>query len=205
MFLKPIVPAHAQAMLITDAESRSRLGRHQCNVGGLSKVLAAALGLDEAHCLCIKQAAMLHDVGKLFVPAPINEKSGPHDGEELQIMRQHPILGYIHLSASRQTPMVKLASIIALQHHEKFDGTGYPFGLSGERIMLESRIVSICDVYAALREDRPYRKAMSHDAAMQVITCGDERTSPSIFDPAVLNALSHSQERICAMFDSRHG
>ncbi len=204
MFLKPIVAAHAQAMLITDAASRSRLGRHQCSVGALSKILAAALGLDEEHCLCIEQAAVLHDVGKLYIPAPINEKSGPHDDREIQIMREHPILGYAHLSAFKPTPMVKLASIIALQHHEKYDGTGYPFGVSGDRIVLESRIVSICDVYDALREDRPYRDAMSHDDAMQVITCGDERTSPSMFDPAVLNAMTNNQERISAMFDSRH-
>ncbi len=191
-------------MPFVDAAARARLGRHQCSVGGLSKILAAVLGLDEAHCLCIEQAAALHDVGKLYIPAPINEKCGPHDVEEIQIMHQHPILGYTHLSAFRQTPMVKLATIIALQHHEKFDGTGYPFGLSGDRIILESRIVAICDVYDALREDRPYRNAMGHDAAMRVITCGDERTSPSMFDPAVLNAMTNSQEQIRAMFDSRH-
>jgi putative two-component system response regulator len=204
LFLNPIIAADAQAVPIMDAASRLRLGKHQCSVSALSKVLAAALGLDEAHCLLIGKAAALHDVGKLYVSALVNDKCGPHDLNEILAMHQHPIFGHAHLCAFKQTPMLKLAAIIALQHHEKFDGTGYPFGLSGDKIAPESRIVSICDVYDALREDRPYRTRIGHNAAMQVITCGDDRTKPSMFDPAVLNVMAKNHEQIRAVFDSHH-
>jgi len=193
---------HAPPFL--EASSRSRLGKHQCSVGALSNVLATTLGLDKTHCHCIEKAAALHDVGKLYVPALINEKCGPHNADESLTMRHHTIFGHAHLSAFKQTPRVKLASTIALQHHEKFDGSGYPFGLSGDQIAIESRIVSICDVYDALRENRPYRAGISHDAALKIINCGDERTRPSMFDPMVLNAMMKSQEQIRAAFDSRH-
>ena len=149
-------------------------------------------------------ATALHDVGKLYVSALVNEKVGPLDAVEMLAMHRHPLFGHAHLCAFKQTPLVRLAATIALQHHENWDGTGYPFGLFGEQIAIESRIVSVCDVYDALREDRSYRAGMSHDAALQVITCGDGRTKPTMFDPVVLNAMTKSLEQIWAVFDYRH-
>ncbi len=204
MFVSHVPVADARPVPFTDTSSRAQLGRHQCSVGALSRILAAALGLDEARCAHIGKAAALHDVGKLYVPAMVTEKRGPHDADDILAMHRHPLFGHAHLRAFRQTPVVKLAAMIALQHHEKFDGSGYPFGLSGDRIGIESRIVAICDVYDALREARPYRTGIGHDAALQVITCGDGRTRPSMFDPVVLNAMTSSQERIRAAFASRH-
>lgn len=209
MSVTPLVAAVAQTKPFKDkpfmeADGRLRLGRHECSVAALSKVIAATLGLDEAHRLCIANAAALHDVGKLYVSASVNEKCGPHNAEEMLAMQKHPLHGYRHLRAFKQTTLTRLAAIVALQHHENWDGTGYPLGLFGDRIAIESRIVSICDVYDALREDRSYRTGIGHNAAMQVITCGDSRTKLSMFDPAILNALSNSQERIRATFESRH-
>lgn len=194
----------ARALPAPETSVRLLLGKHQCGVAASSRILAAELGLDEAHSHQIKQAAALHDVGKLYLPSSILLKCGPLNYDETMAMRQHPILGYAHLSSFKQSSMIKLAALIALQHHENFDGTGYPFGLSKGQIAIESSIVSICDVYHALRETRPYKSGFSHEASMQIIACGDDRTMPTMFDPAVLNAMINSQEQIRAAFARRH-
>ena len=85
---------------------------------------------------------------------------------------------------------------IALGHHERWDGTGYPHALAGEAIPLAARVMSIADVYNALRNERPYKRAFDHDAAVAVITRGDGRTSPTHFDPEVLAAFVASQSRL---------
>lgn len=204
MFVAPIFAAEVRAASRWDAASRLRLIRHQCSVGALSKVIARALGLDQAHCHRLGRAASLHDVGKFYVAASISQKCGTLNGPEVLALQQHTIFGHAHLRAVQQTPVVQLAAKIALQHHERWDGTGYPFGLCGEQISLESRIVSVCDVYDALREERSYRTGICHDAALEVITCGDDRTRPSMFDPEVVNAMLACREEIQSVFNDRH-
>ena len=198
------VGAGALAERSVEAVSRFRLGKHQHSVAFLSKVIAETVGLGEMHSRCIARAATSHDVGKLSVSVSVREKCGSLDSEEMLAMRQHPILGHAYLSAFKQTPATRLAATIALQHHEKWDGTGYPFGLSGDQIALESRIVTICDVYDALREERSYRTGITHEAALDVITCGDGRVNPSMFDPIAVNAMTKSEQQIRKVFESLH-
>lgn len=204
LYVAPRVGAEALAERSVETLSRLRLGKHQLSVASLSKVVAETVGLDVMHCLCIAQAAASHDVGKLSVSVSVREKCGVLDPEEMLAMRQHTILGYAYLCTLKETPATRLAATIALQHHEKWDGTGYPFGLSGDQIAIESRIVTICDVYDALREERSYRTGITHDAAMQVVTCGDGRVKPSMFDPIALNAMTKSEEQIRTVFESLH-
>jgi putative two-component system response regulator len=186
------------------ATVRAQVGKHQVSVGALSKILAEELGLDDTSCRLIAKAAALHDVGKLYISDSLNKKRGLYTETEMQIMQQHTLLGNYHLRAFRQTPMIKLAATIALEHHEKWDGTGYPFGLSGSQIAIESRIVSICDVYDALRENRPYRDGTSHEVAMEIIRFGDNRITSSSFDPTIVEAMINCQEHIRCAFDDHH-
>lgn len=90
---------------------------------------------------------------------------------------------------------------VALQHHENWDGSGYPFGLSGEEISLAARIVSICDVYDSLREARPYKPALSHIRSVAIITQGDDRTRPKMFDPSILDTFARNQTLCRDIFD----
>jgi HD-GYP domain-containing protein (c-di-GMP phosphodiesterase class II) len=111
-------------------------------------------------------AGRLHDVGKIVVPEAILTKPGPLTAEELQIMRQHPARG-----GQLVTLAPELAEIVR-QHHERFDGTGYPDRLAGTEIRLEARIIALCDAYAAMRADRPYRAALSVEQALEEIRDG---------------------------------
>lgn len=173
---------------------------HQERVGAMSRVVALAMGVNAADADMIDQAARLHDVGKLFVSPGIIDKPATLDAGEWQVMHMHTIWGHAVLKGSDK-PVLQLAATIALQHHEQWDGGGYPYGLSGDDIHLAARIVAICDVYDALREQRPYKIARTHRQAVDIIAHGDERTRPSMFDPAVLKAFLARQEQCRAIFE----
>ncbi|HEX7050652.1 MAG TPA: HD domain-containing phosphohydrolase [Longimicrobiales bacterium] len=132
--------------------------RHTERVGIRSALLARALGLSEHEVHLIRQAAPLHDVGKIGVPDYILLKPGGLTPEEVEIMKTHTLIGAQILSGSR-FPILNLAAEVALSHHERWDGTGYPRGLAGEEIPLSARIVAVADFFDALAHDRPYRKA----------------------------------------------
>ncbi|MDR3413947.1 MAG: HD domain-containing phosphohydrolase, partial [Formivibrio sp.] len=157
-----------------------------------------------ARCLHIASAAEWHDVGKLYIANDIINDSHPINESDFIEMQNHTIYGYNHLKGFKGDPVAELAAEIALQHHEKWDGTGYPFSLSGEEIYIESRIVTICDVYDALREDRPYRNAISHEDAMHVLIFGDNRTRPSMFDPKILRIVTMIHDRFRDIFECKH-
>lgn len=163
---------------------RLGLELHQHRVAALCKVVAKRMGLSKYRVSRLADAAALHDIGKLFVPASYLEKSVKLEAHEFEVIRQHPLWGYDILS-SCQHPVLRLAAVIALEHHENWDGTGYPYGLSGELISLEARIVRICDVYDALRDDRPYHPGISHEEAIYTIDRGDGLVQPRMFDPTV--------------------
>lgn len=126
----------------------------------------------------------MHDVGKVGTPDHILLKPGRLTPEEFEIMKQHAAIGYEILRDSA-SPLFQCAATVAQAHHEKFDGSGYPFGLAGEAIPLHGRIVAVADVFDALTSERPYKKAWTLDAASDFLRGG----SGSHFDPACIDAF----------------
>jgi HD-GYP domain-containing protein (c-di-GMP phosphodiesterase class II) len=158
-------------------------GLHSRDVLELSLTVADGLGLDPIRRRNVEFAALLHDVGKIRVPKEIINKSGQLDDEEWAVIRRHTIEGEAMLE---QVGGI-LASVgrFVRSSHERFDGLGYPDGLRGEQIPIESRIVSACDAYSAMTTDRPYRSAMSVAEAIDELC----RCSGSQFDPQVVEVL----------------
>lgn len=143
------------------------------------------LGLDADFVNAIRYSSQLHDVGKVAVPDRILEKAGPLDDEEWATMREHTTLG-AKMLGQNESPYLRMAVEIALAHHERWDGTGYPANLRGEAIPLAARIVMLADVYDTLRSKRPYKPAMDHAGASAAILVGDARTRSQHFDPQLL-------------------
>lgn len=187
-----------QAASFKDPET----GAHIERIGLYSECIAAAIGLPADTVREIKLAAPMHDIGKIGVPDKILLKEGTLSEEEFSIMRRHTMIGYEILSKSSQSVMKRAASV-AMGHHERWDGTGYPQGLSGTSIPIESRIVAVVDVYDALRSKRPYKQALSHSETMRILTMGDHRTQPEHFDPALLEAVSANAGALDSIF-SQH-
>lgn len=151
--------------------------------------IGTAMGCDTTAIEQLKIAALLHDVGKCTVPDAILFKAGRLTAEEMQVMTDHAASGHDLLAEIRH-PWLNLAADVALMHHERHDGSGYPRGLAGHAIPIHARIVAIADVYDALRADRPYKAGMGHEAALSILTRGDDRTCPAHFDPDVLSAFN---------------
>ena len=157
---------------------------HTERVGEKAALLAARLGLPASFVELIHQAAPLHDVGKIGIPDQILLKPARLTPEEFDVMKEHTILGSRLLSRS-DSPVLQLGESIALAHHERWDGTGYPAGLAGEGIPIAARIVAVVDAFDAITHDRPYRSACSVDEAIEQISRG----SGTQFDPRVAEAF----------------
>jgi putative two-component system response regulator len=157
-------------------------GEHIRRMGEYASILARAIGWDEKAVEEIRLAAPMHDVGKIGVADAILRKPGKLTGEEFQQMKEHTRIGARILEGS-QIGLLTLARDIALYHHEKWTGNGYPIGLSGEAIPLCARIVAVCDVYDALVNDRVYRPAMPEDQALAIMKEG----RGTHFDPRILD------------------
>ncbi|TFV86887.1 HD domain-containing protein [Oxalobacteraceae bacterium OM1] len=190
------IAALARASRFKDEET----GAHVRRISHYSAHLASVLGMDAAFVDTIFHASPMHDIGKIGVPDEILLKPGAHTPEETVLMRRHTIIGAAILGKS-SSPYLAMAADIALRHHERWDGSGYPDGQAGEAIPLAARIMAICDVYDALRSRRPYKEPFSHDIALRAITIGDGRTSPTHFDPAVLAAFTGSTDDFLAIFE----
>ena len=156
-------------------------GEHTRRVGDLAAELALAAGLPRDEAELIRRAAPLHDVGKIGVPDAILLKPGPLTPDERTAMEQHTLFGAAILSGGR-CATVRLAETIALAHHERWDGSGYPYGVLGEAIPLAARIVAIVDVYDALTNVRPYRPALPGDEVVRLMRADAGRH----FDPRLL-------------------
>ncbi len=159
-------------------------GNHVLRMAKYSHFIAEALGQSELDCSAIEQAAPMHDIGKIGISDTILLKPGRHTREEFRIMQTHTTIGYEILSGSPSN-YIQLGAVIALGHHEKYDGSGYPHGLSGEDIPLVARIVAVADVYDALTTVRPYKSAWLSAKAVDYIT----GASGKHFDPQCVNAF----------------
>lgn len=166
--------------------------------------LAEALGMDTDFLDRIKIASPMHDVGKIAIPDSILLKPSAFSEKEWKIMKSHAKLGWQLLSAC-QSPYLVMGAEIALGHHERWDGSGYPDGLKGNAIPLSARIMSICDQYDALRSVRPYKVALSHDAVCDIILKGDGRTMPGHFDPAIFCAFQRRMSAFQDIFEHFEG
>ena len=156
-------------------------GMHVIRMSHYAKTLALAAGMDEAAADDLLHAAPMHDVGKIGIPDAILLKNGPLTAEEWTVMRRHPQIG-AEIIGEHDSQVLQMAYSIALTHHEKWDGTGYPQGLAGEDIPLASRIVAVADVFDALTTERPYKHAWTVDDAMDHI----EQQAGAHFDPRLV-------------------
>jgi putative two-component system response regulator len=191
-------------------------GMHVVRVGQYAAIIARQLGLDDATVELIEHAAPLHDLGKIGIPDAILLKQGKLDPEEFRFMKRHCEFGlriveetsqeerrlFPAPAAGRQTvgisrsPTLRMAGLIALTHHEKWDGSGYPFGLRGEEIPVEGRITAVADVFDALSSQRPYKPAFPVDKCFAMLEEGRGRH----FDPRVLDAFFACKEEVLTVF-----
>ncbi len=168
-------------------------GDHTRRIGECATLLADLMGLDTSYQESIKVQAQLHDVGKIHVPSELINKPGRLTPAEFEIIKAHTEYGGIIIGRS---PELALALQIALHHHEKWDGSGYPDGLKGHEIPLAARIVSIADVFDALVSERSYKKAFSYSEARRILQDGDERLMPDKhFDTKILKLFLSNYEK----------
>jgi len=175
----------AQAAELHDDET----GLHTRRVGEAAARLAASLGLPPPLVELIRRTAPLHDVGKIGVPDEVLRKPGPLTAAERAVMQQHTVVGARILAGGR-AEAVRMAEQIALSHHERWDGTGYPHGLAGEDIPLPARVVAVADVFDALVHDRPSRRAWPAERALEELRA----QAGTHFDPRVVEALGRCLE-----------
>lgn len=159
-------------------------GQHIHRMSHYAHLVSEALGLSAAECEAILRASPMHDIGKIGIPDAILLKPGKLSPEEWQVMMTHTTIGGKLLSNS-SSDLLRLAETIALTHHEKWNGQGYPAGLKGDEIPLSGRIVAVCDVFDALTSERPYKKAWEVDRALEVL----RSDSGTHFDPACVQAF----------------
>ena len=172
-------------------ESRSKeTGNHVKRVAEYSRLLAQLYGLSEKECNVLKDASPMHDLGKIAIPDAVLNKPGRFDEDERRIMDTHAELGYTILKGSERT-LLKAAAIVAYQHHEKYNGTGYPNQLKGEDIHIYGRITAIADVFDALGSDRVYKKAWNDEKIFNLF----REEQGEHFDPKLIDLFFENIEQ----------
>ena len=176
----------------TIAESRSKeTGNHVKRVAAYSELLGLKYGLDKDEAKLLRLASPMHDIGKVAIPDNILNKPGRHTSEEFEIMKTHAQLGYEMLKHSDRQ-ILKTAAIVAYQHHEKYDGSGYPNGLQGEDIHIYGRITALADVFDALGSDRVYKKAWEDEKIFELLN----EQKGKHFDPKLVELFFANIEEI---------
>ena len=169
-------------------------GEHIARMSQYSKLLALEFGMGEQQAELLRQAAPMHDVGKIGIPDAILLKPGRLTPDEFDHMKQHAAIG-AQILANSSSPLLQLAHKLALEHHEKWDGSGYPNGLKGEHISVEGRIVAIADVFDALTSKRPYKEAWGVEEALENM----QAQAGKHFDPHLINLFVNKLDAIIAI------
>lgn len=171
-------------------------GKHVIRMSLYSRILAIALGMSPEDAETLKLAAPMHDIGKIRIPDNILKRKGGLDHDEMEMMRAHARFG-AEIIGTHHSELLKMARTVAMSHHEKWDGTGYPDGLSGEDIPLVSRIVAIADVFDALTSKRPYKEAWPIERAIDYI----ESRAGAHFDPTITPLLRTELDKIMDVYN----
>jgi len=191
--------------LTAAAESKDDYtGKHISRLGLYAGRVAEKLEMPSDFIEKITLASAMHDIGKIGIPDHILMKPGELTPEEFEVIKNHTTIGAKILSGSIH-PMIQMSAVIALSHHERWDGTGYPKQLKGSDIPVEARIIIICDIYDALRSKRPYKEALDHKRAFTIITEGDVKTMPDHYDSDVLRAFIQISPVFEEIFSKYHG
>lgn len=177
----------AKAGEFRDSDPSNRVPR----MAKYSGLIAEGLGLSREQCNLIEFAAPMHDIGKIGVHDRILMKPGKLDFSEFEVVKKHPLIGYEILQDS-SSKFIRMGAEIALSHHEKMDGSGYPYGIRGEQIPLEARIVAVADVYDALTSARPYKTPWSVERTLDYLTTNRN----SHFDPECVDAFMLQFEKV---------
>ncbi len=173
-------------------------GYHIKRVNFFSRKLSEELGMGNKFTKEIFHSAQMHDVGKIYVEKAILTKPGKLTEQEFENMKMHTLYGEKIIGNSSH---LKMASEIAANHHEKYDGSGYPQGRKGTEIPLSARIVALADIYDALRSPRCYKPAFTHEKTLDIIINGDGRVEPSHFDPNILEAFKRVHNEFKRLYD----
>lgn len=195
--LQEVARAHHEALFLLAVAAEYKdddTGVHIVRIGFLAEALALYLGQPRPYALLLRKAAPMHDVGKIGIPDSVLKKPGSLTPEERQVMNRHVAIGADILGKSR-IALFQMAAEIALTHHERWDGQGYPQQLAGSAIPLSGRIVSVVDFYDALTMDRVYRPAFTHEQALQML----QEQRGKAFDPAIVDCFVRHSDALLGL------
>jgi HD-GYP domain-containing protein (c-di-GMP phosphodiesterase class II) len=185
--------------LVAEYRDQEDTGCHLRRMSRFAGILALGMGLSPAEAEDIRYAAPLHDIGKVAIPDSILRKPGKLTPEEYEEMKKHTVYG-AKMLANAESRLLRLAAKVAIGHHERYDGTGYPYGLKGEQISLEARIVTVADVFDALSSKRVYKGEWTVEDALKYV----EENAGKLFDPKVVAVLHEKFADVLAARDEEN-